>query len=510
MGPPIPVGERAVQSVVWNLVLLPARQLLPLFSTVVVVRVLGVEQYGLLVSLGAITSTIGLYADLGVTKTIPKFASEIAEQWGKETLRDFLASSILVRAVVFSGVVAAIWLFRDGVAALFSIREHRTLYLALISCVLLARIPSGVIRGLLVAEFRTREINIIDTFGTVATPVLAIAAALAGWGVPGVLASSVAVAVAQSGMLLWGSRSLVDWREARIFPAHQIDRGWMRRFGTFAGFTYVGSLTRYFNDLPFAVVAMNALGLQSHVALLSIAHRAVTAVRDLATLPIANTLTALLGTTVLDSTHDRLRRSYPTLTRLYLFSMIPGSIGLIMIADPVLPALYGPGFRAAVPVAQVMAVLIALSTVVAFGASILLMYEQYSQVLATGIVGSLTTATLLLWLTPVYGALGAGIALGMGSLAWQLTGTLVVHRRFGLHYPLGFAGRVLAACTPLFVYVPFHETIGSNWLLVCAYVGLSIVLFLALLKMLGGVGDNERALVLKSSIPFKHLILRFI
>ena len=504
------LAERATQSVLWNMALLPARYLLPLVSSIVVVRVLGPERYSLLATLGAITGTVALYADLGMSKAIPKFEAEIKAQWGETGLRDLLGTLITFRLFLFGVVVLGIWVFSTPFLTLFGIGRHQKLYLFLIAVMLLTAAPSGILRGLLIARFRNREINLIELTVTVGAPLLAMVAALAGLDVPGILASSAVVSILQLMLWSWASASLIPWRGFRFFLPGRLGVDWLRRFVAFSGFTYFGLITRYFNELPFAILVMNIFGMQAQVAFLSLASRAVTMVRDLATLPLSYTLAAILGNTFLDHTHQKLRGSYQILTRIYLLSVVPTSLGLALVARPAIGFIYGIEFVPAVPTLRVLAMLVMVGTVIGFQASILLMYERYREVLVTGALGIATVAGLCWLLIPQWGHLGAGVALGIGGLAWHGSGTRVVHRLYGLRYPLNFLGRVLVACLPMLIYWPLRHRIESHWAMLVAYMVFSIVAFVGVLKLQGGVGRAERTLVAESRLPLRHWILRFI
>ena len=490
--------------------LLPANYLLPLIGTVVVVRVLGPERYSLLATLAAVTSTVTLYADMGVSKSIPKFEPEIKARWGEIGLRNMLGTLIFLRLLIFSAVVGGIYVFSEPFFTFFKIHHNQGLYLFLIAIMLLVGAPIGILRGLLIARFRNKELNLIQLFLTGGTPLLAIVAAVAGLGVPGILGSRAVVSVVQLILLGWATGPLLAWRGFRFFAFHKLDAEWRKRLAAFSGLTYFTLIIRYFTDLPFAILVMNIFGLHEQVAFLSIAYRSVIMVRNLATLPLSYTLGALLGNTSLDQTHQKLRRSYQTMARLYLLGVVPASLGLVFVGKPALIFLYGAEFVPALHTLQALAMFMATGTVISLGTSILQMYERYRDFLLTGALCIFTTVGSCFLLARQLGHTGVGIALGTGFLVWHGSTTWLAHRRYALNYPVDFARRVIIACLPMQIYWLFWGDIQSNWIFFIGYVIFSMIAFLGVLKLEGGVGESERTLVEQSRLPLKNLILRLI
>src|SRR6266508_3775567 len=72
-----PLVERAGWAVFWNVAFFPLKILLPVLSGIVLVRLLRVEGFALLAVTLALLDTLGLFSDLGIERTLPRFYPEV-------------------------------------------------------------------------------------------------------------------------------------------------------------------------------------------------------------------------------------------------------------------------------------------------------------------------------------------------------------------------------------------------------------------------------------------------
>jgi len=502
--------EQASRSVMWNVALLPLRYLLPLVSSIVVVRVLGVANYGLLASLWAIVASIELWADFGIAKSLPKFETEIRTRWGERTSADFLMMLIVLHVLFFGTAAGAVILFSEQVLRLFNITTHKTVYLTLITLLLLLDAPTGVLRGALISRFCNKQINIIDLLKTALNPALSIAAALLGLGVVGILASSAIVSAIVLVSSIVAVSSLVPWGGWSPRSVSRLGRVFISRFAVYSAFTYLLLGFRYFTSPMFMILMMNVFGMQPYVAYFKIASSLVSTVQGVASVPLSYTIAAVLGRTFLDKDHERLRRAYATMSRVLLLSMVPLSVGLAALAGPAIRLLFGEEFMPTKAALQVLILLQMVVTVFPYSGSILHTYEKYRHLLVTGVLGILVSVGSCILLIPRLGHVGAALAAGLGGIALSLSGTLMVHRMFGLRYPADFAWKIIISCLPMAVWLFFWERVDLNWYHLLGFIAYAVTAFFLLFKLQGGLCQADRKLLAQSGIPRAHMILRLV
>lgn len=98
----------------------------------------------------------------------------------------------------------------------------------------------------------------------------------------------------------------------------------------------------------------------------------------------------------------------------------------------------------------------------------------------------------------------------MGGITLSLSGTLLVHRMFGLHYPMDFGGKVAVSCLPMAVYFLMGDRVDLNWHGFVGFVAYAVGAFFLLFKLQGGLCEADRTLLVKSGIPKIRLILKLV
>ncbi|HUP28244.1 MAG TPA: hypothetical protein VM409_07400, partial [Chloroflexia bacterium] len=78
-----PLVERAGSAVFWNAAFFPIKMLVPFVSSVIVVRLLRIEGFALLSLTTSLLYFLGLFGDLGIERTLPRFYPEIEMRYGR-------------------------------------------------------------------------------------------------------------------------------------------------------------------------------------------------------------------------------------------------------------------------------------------------------------------------------------------------------------------------------------------------------------------------------------------
>ncbi len=142
---------------------------------------------------------------------------------------------------------------------------------------------------------------------------------------------------------------------------------------------------------------------------------------------------------------DHMRRLYRSTTALIAMVIVPLCLGLAAIAPVLVPLLFGADFSDAVPVAGVLLVAAAISSL-----GVTTLYLLYSTgktgllVVSNGL-GLVGTVALGFWLVPRYGLMGAAWSRGIVQVAVVAIETWYVTRRLGFVPPYRVLGAITVA-----------------------------------------------------------------
>ena len=561
-GEPKTLSGHVVSATAWNTLLLPVRFLVALVASVVYYRLLDLEQVGLLFLITSLAATLGLNADLGMERTLPRFLPEVERRHGRQGVQALVRRVIGVKLLILVGFVIGLALLqqplcrflagkeRAAAAALASraealgaapdaaeqaaslraqataksqlaaqIERQGPLFVAVVAALLVCGALYDVYMKVLTAYFKQRAWNAISIVVTLLQPLLLTAFILAGWGVPGVLLAIVLTPVLA--VLLARAQAR---RVAQQLPAgadgQPLDRPLAGRFARYAGATYLGQLTTWLTDVEFVVFLAAALVGLDQVAVLGFAYKLARDFASYVATPLTGVATPLL-TRVHQRGADALREGHASFTRLVWLLMVPAAVGLGLLAPRLVQTLY-PKYAAS---SGLVLVFIACS----FGDSLLwvsqqalVVAERYRAVLLSQLLCVLSLP-LALALLPRYGLLGVALAVTLARLSARVLTAAYAVRRLRLDLPLDFGLRVLVASAafvvvlaPLLRALPAPPGPGGPWttlaglapLIALALLGAGI--YLATLSLLGGLDPADRRRALELPLPFKSVLARLL
>src|SRR5437016_13200798 len=130
-----PLIERAGWAVFWNAAFFPLKALIGFASSIVIVRLLHITGYSAYNVAIALLTTLGLFADLGIERTLPRFYPEVEMRMGRRGVVRLLMWVSLVKAVVLLVLVGALLAAPDFVLSITGsdLGPNRTWLLLIIS-----------------------------------------------------------------------------------------------------------------------------------------------------------------------------------------------------------------------------------------------------------------------------------------------------------------------------------------------------------------------------------------
>jgi O-antigen/teichoic acid export membrane protein len=552
------LSQQFVSATFWNTLLFPARLVVGLVASVIYYRYLSLDQVGVLFLLQSTATTIGLYADLGIERSLPRFLPEAERQGGRagvqQLMRRVIRLKLLVLLVLIVGLAAFTGplsralvaheqkeiaarearlaqlhpgpreaakiekslLAKKAVVAEIATRER--VFLTAVGLLLILGALFDVYMQFLTAYLKQRSWNLITLASTLLQPLLVTSFILAGWGISGVLLGLVLAPLV--------SVLLARWQVARARgelgpPAgtETVEDGDLnRRFARFAAVNYLMQATTWTYEWQ-ALVFLSAATLSlEDAALLGFSYKFA---KDL----LGYVWTPLIGimVPVLSRVHTRrdpaaLREAHASLTRIIWLLELPAAVALLVLAPRALEVFY-PRYATTTLFVDLFIVFLFADSLAGVPYNVLMVTERYRPVIAAQVV-ALSGIPLVLLLLPRYGLLGVVVAAGLARLFSRAVTVVAGMRRLGLDFPFRFGSRVLLAsgamAAGLLAILRFfdrtladHRT-GTSFLVLALASSLGFLIFILALKALGGIHDEERRRLASLPLPFRGMVFRIL
>jgi O-antigen/teichoic acid export membrane protein len=525
--------QQVTRAVAWNALLGPLKLLADVVSTLVKLNLLSQAQVGLLRLISSAASTAGTWADLGIDRSLPRFIPEVDQTGGKPAVSRLLRHVFAVKGVLLALFLGVLATYGAQASSLLGSSGERTaaglgdelLWLALATVaviVVLGNVYDGLM-AYLISFFHQRAWNLIGLVSGLVLPLVTAGMILLDYDVPGVLAAMVLAQVVGVGLAGWqvaramrATSSLPAAGEHAAQPPHL----W-RRFFFYTAMANLLNISDWLvrPDLAVFVLAFQQQSL-AQVAGLSVCFSLVGQV-------LAYLYTPLVGLQVPLFTRVRgdgpaLRAAYAGLGRILLLLLVPGGVGLALLARPAVLIQY-PLYVDVVPAAQLLIPLLFVESLLSLGHNVLIVHERYAAVTVSRLSAAVALP-LLLWAVPQYGVIGAVAALGAGRLLSGGLATYFAWRAFPLGFSWGFAGRVALATGAMAAVVallqgliipPLGVDPSAAARIAAALPALAtalagVVAFGVALRLLGGILPEDRARLASSKLPLKRWILKLV
>jgi O-antigen/teichoic acid export membrane protein len=543
---PPSLAAQVSRAVVWNTLFVPLRMLAEIFATLIRLNVLSQASYGFLALVSGAASGLGTGIDLGTTRALPKYIPETSRSGGPRAvlrlLTVVLAAQVVVLALVGIGLMSFSQNYLAGLrqkvledlkltnldqAALIQfIGDYGWLVIATILVMLFLGVCYDMLMAYLNSFFKQRIWNSIALAAGVLPPLLSAGAILAGWDILGVLvammvAPAIAVTVAAWNVArLWMADLRLAVNEtATITPGSQPQNWLPPSFLRYCSVSFLMTITDYIASAQFAVFLAQDI---SDVALLWAGAAVVRMVLAYLYTPMVGIQVPLFAR-VRAGEGGTLLQAYQSLIRLQVLLLLPGGIGLLLLAQPVLVVISPEVYLGAIPLVWVLAPSLFLESLLTTAHNALIVYERLRIIIISRLLTLVVVVPLAIWLPQTLGLLGVALAFGLARLAAGFWVTASGYRLLGLRWPWRFTLRVLAASgmmaslilsiRELLPPIPESLTLTDRLreaALLLLVVGVGAATFLAALRMTGGLEPQDREQLAKLRLPLKRWILRIL
>jgi O-antigen/teichoic acid export membrane protein len=558
------LAAQVSRAVVWNTVFVPLRMLVQLASTLLKLNALAPASYGLLSLISATNNAIGTWIDLGTGRALPKFIPETLNAGGPHAMRRLVLAVLGLQLALLALVGLGFALLHDAylgylrgqilqvpdqgtqTTLLAFVGNHGWLIIAVVLLLLLMGIIYDVLMAFLSSFFKQRLWNGVALAAGILPPLLTAGAILLGGDVLGVLLAMAAAPTLTVALLVWQSyrlwiadfgfsiepeqpptpeqtETLIQNPKSKIQnpkskiqnPKSKIQNWLPPGFTRYCGVSFLMTATDFIASAGFAVFfAQNLVDVAVLMAGVSIVQ-----------LALGYLFTPMVGVQVPLFTRVRqgeggtLLGAYQSTVRLQIVLLIPGAVGLMLLAEPIF-ALLSPQYVQAAALVWLLAPALFLECLLTTAHNALIVYER----LRTIVIGRLLTLVcvpLVIVLTPTLGIGGAALAFGAARVLAGLWVTAGGMRLLDLRWPWQFTGRVALATAAmaalllglrlLIPLIPPEAGAFGRLAALPAILGITAlggVAFLAVLRLLGGLDPRDREQLARLKLPGKRWFMK--
>ena len=543
---PPSLASQVSRAVIWNTLFVPLRLVAEVLATLLKLNRLSLASFGLLAMVSGASKLFGTAIDLGTTRALPKYIPETNRAGGALATLRLLQLVLAAQLGLLLAVAAGLVIFQPAFVGYLNglILNDARLDLPsqtrlvdfvagfgwLLGATVLALLFFGVCYDMLMAYlssfFKQRAWNSVDLAAKVMPQLLIVAAILSGWDILGVLGAMVLAPAIAVSLAAWQvrrlRRELAAAQPERLTvdaPPLRAWRNWLPTgFVRYSAVSFLMTATDLIASVNFAIFLAGDLG---DVAVLWAGSSLVAMALGYLYTPMVCVQVPLFAR-VRQGEGGTLNGAYQSLVRLQLLLLVPGAVGLMLLADPAL-LVVGPQYREATAIVWVLVPCLFMECLLTTAHNALIVYERLPIIVASRLI-TLAVVAPLAWLLPErVGLVGVALAFGLARVASGLWVTSSGVRLLGLRWPWLFTARVLAASAVMGLLIvaargllPSLPTpvaladrlIEAGWLLALAAAGA--VSFFAALRLLGGLDAHDRAQLERMRLPLKRWILRLL
>jgi O-antigen/teichoic acid export membrane protein len=363
--------------------------LLPVIA-IVAARYLGVDRYGVFATGQVLTAFCATFAGFGLLYAILQLGSR-----REETLSTLLSNSIvgalLTAAVAYGGLAGWVYLFDYS---------HTTQIVVLVmGSALFPMALNAQLQAALQVQGRYTLMAVAGVVAAVANVVYALAVVVGDRGLTALALSPVVASMAMASFTAWALRSELTHRVSITRLRDLFKTGFLFGLGDFFYFIY----------FSIDLVMLSLLVGERSVGLYNIPVRM---------LVVAYLLPMVVFNRVLypryfewsRTDRERLRQTYVLTSKGMMFIGMLAAAGLVLVADPLVPAVFRDSFSESAVLLQILALALPLRYISGSASAVLATSDQIGQRVRIQAATAALNVALCLVMIPLWEARGAAIA----------------------------------------------------------------------------------------------------
>lgn len=453
---------------------------------VLLARLLGPDEYGLLFLAISVFSTIGIFSKLGLAKSGARYVSEYKER-NPEQLPHIFRTVLAFNVAAIVIVVIVVLVGHQRIAAVLD-EPELTPFLLLGVFYLAFEALATYVRLMLQGLEEIRFSATLHAVDRGCRLVFAIALVVLGFGAIGALVGFILAFVVVTAVGL-GSLYVRYYRHHEM--ATSAETGLARRIGEYSvPLTATSTANVLDKEVDTVLVGffLNPVAVSYYVISKQVVEFVETPVSAL-----GFTLSPSYGAQKADGNVDQAARIYETALSHTLLLYIPIATGMILVARPTLELLFGTEYLGAVPVLQVLALYAVLQSITKLTSNGLdFLGRARERAIAKGVTATMNVA-LNVVLIPTIGVVGAAIATIITYSLYTIANVYIIHQEFDLR--IGYLGRhvagIGAVTSVMAAVVYFAVSFVEGWLSLVFVVALGGAVW-STLSVLTGLLDPRQ------------------
>jgi O-antigen/teichoic acid export membrane protein len=470
-----------------------ATNLAGFLSTVIVARLVGIEGTGV-VSFSAAIATIAIALfDLGIQTTLARFVPEVEATGGEHQvralvwhlLRIFIAAN-LVLFLGLSGIGLYYYAIDPSKLAWVTAENFREnpLFWGITAAFCLVQALAFFETAYLKGRQHFRELTVISIVSMI-VQLSAVVVATWFYGIVGALLG------AFFGPAYLAARALRH-RPGETRPVQVLRQRVMRFSSLTLAAQILSTLMTTRLEVLFLEWSWGTTAVGLFTVSLTLANMAcVPMFLCTALLPH---LSSLVGEDALERTRDTYRYSL----RLLALIVLPGCFGLAAITPALLPAIYGPAFRDAVPSAMLLITFSACITLSTVPTTFLLAREQGRLVMIVSAIGAALTILSGLTLIPLFGTIGGAVGRALMHAVVFAMALYLLAARLGCRPPIGDLLRILLAAMTCGAVAFAVVSWWQGWPAIMLAIVAGVVTYGVALRLFGALHQSDAARIRRS------------
>jgi O-antigen/teichoic acid export membrane protein len=546
---PPSLAAQVSKAVVWNTLFVPLRLIAEVLSTLVKINQLSQAGFGLVSLVRGTGNLFGTGIDLGTARALPKYIPEMDRAGGPRAVLRLLAAVFALQMAVLLLVALGLGLAQPQIGGYLqgmlsgnagveaAARAQLSAFVGdfswLIILVVIALLFFGTCYDMLMAFlssfFRQKAWNSIALAAGIMPQLLTVAAILALpeeldiLGVLGAMVLAPAIAVALAAWQVLGAQR--DEAGARIgllgelgAALRDVRAALPPGFVRYSAVSYLMTVTDFVASFEFVNFFNPDI---QDVALLAAGALLVRMALSYLYTPMVGVQVPLF-TRVRQGEGGTTNGAYQSLVRLQLLLLVPGGLGLMLLAEPALVVL-NPEYLVAAPIVWVLVPCLFLECLLTTAHNALIVHERLGTIILSRLLTLAVVVPLALLLPARAGLVGVALAFGLARLAAGLWVTLSGARLLGLRWPWAFTLRVCAASAAMGLLIlglrgllpavsaeaGLAERLREA-LLMIGLAGVGAAGFFAALRLLGGLDAQDKAQLARIKLPLKKWLLRLV
>ena len=408
-----------------------AKSVINAVEMIILARMLGVEQFGLLSVIIAYVSVINGLVDFRVWEGVIRYVGEFLESRDKDRVLSIIKLSYCVDFISGSAAFVIAILLSFFASSFFNLGDQGFSLIVVYSLSLLIRTANTTSEAIFRIFNEFKKITYLSTFEALIRLIFVLFALFAGYGLTGVLVSYVAASVIGFISRQFYVNAVLKSHDIKFWLSGKINllKGRFKEVMWFFFNTTIAGTLKIADDNYLGVLALGHFFGNDLAGLYKVARSAIKIMTRF-TDPVYESIYPKLVEMINRKTYDELRDIIKYAVRnLYKFTL-PVGAAIILLAGFILDIVFGQQYVSGANTMRVIALGAIVAQVSFWISPVLLAMDKVGVRTVYNIVDVLIYIAFLIVLVPTYGLIGAGFAYLFNRVVVSILGIILFNTYF--------------------------------------------------------------------------------